>query len=107
MVADGHRSSRKDSFLAALLERSDTDDPVRIEFLAEVFARQAGAMETGSALDVGDEMRPAMVKTIRRWIDVMLESQAGKPAPIRCRVAGDDPPSRSAIRFRIAADVGP
>jgi hypothetical protein len=52
---------------------ADTDDPVRIEFLAGVFARH-GRDDDGQRADIAAETRTAMVTIIRRWIDVMLES---------------------------------
>jgi hypothetical protein len=73
-MQDAICASRKDSFLSALLERSDTDDPVRIEFLADLLARQGRRDEEEERLTIADETRTAMVRTIRHWIDVMLGS---------------------------------
>jgi hypothetical protein len=59
-------ASREDSFLTALLERAETDDPARIEFLADLLrwhGRPGGDEERS---DVGEEIRSAMVRTLQR-----------------------------------------
>ena len=107
-VQDAISSSRKDSFLAALLERSDTDDPVRIDFLAEVFARH-GRDDDGQRADIAAETRTAMVTTIRRWIDVMLESpQANRhqfAAVARATTRLPDPQFVSGLRRMLDRDL--
>ena len=67
-------ASREDSFLTALLQRTDTDDPVRIEFLADLLrwhGRPEGNEERSGA---GEETHSAMVATLKRWMNVLLES---------------------------------
>ncbi len=72
-VRDAISASRKESFLAALLGRSDTDDPVRVDFLAEIFAGH-GRDDDGQRANIPAETRATIMRTIRRWIDVMLQS---------------------------------
>jgi len=68
-------ASREDSFLVALLERAQTDDPVRIEFLADL-ARWQGRPGGGEERsDVGEDIRSAMVRALQRWMNTLLESQ--------------------------------
>jgi hypothetical protein len=67
-------ASRKDSFLTALLERADTDDPVRIEFLADLLAWHGRRDDEEQRVGIADETRAAMVRTIQRWIDAVLGS---------------------------------
>ena len=72
-LRDAIRASRKDSFLAALLERSDTDDPVRVDFLADLFALHGGDDEE-QRFDIVEDKRTVMIRTIQNWIDAMLRS---------------------------------
>jgi hypothetical protein len=68
-------ASREDSFLTALLERAETDDPARIEFLADLLRWHGRPEKAEDPSGVGDKMRSAMVKTLQRWMNVLLESQ--------------------------------
>jgi len=72
-VQDAIGASRKDSFLAALLERAEIDEPARIEFMADLLARH-GRRDEEEALNIGEETRPALLRLIQRWIDTMLAS---------------------------------
>ncbi len=101
-------SSRKDSFLAALLERSDTDDPVHIDFLAEVFARH-GRDDDEQRADIAAETRAAMVRTIQRWIDAMLQSPRANrhqfAAVARAAARLPDPQFVSGLRRMLGRDL--
>lgn len=68
-------ASREDSFLTALLKRADTDDPVRIEFLADLLRWHGRPGGDEERPDVGEEMRSAMVGTLQRWMNALLESK--------------------------------
>jgi hypothetical protein len=107
-VQDAISASRKDSFLAALLERSDTDDPVRIDFLAEVFARH-GRDDDEQRVNIAADTRTAMVRTIQRWIDAMLESpQANRhqfAAVARAAARIPDPQFVSGLRRMLDRDL--
>ncbi|UWU70562.1 NACHT domain-containing NTPase [Bradyrhizobium sp. NC92] len=70
-------ASRQDSFLTALLERAKTDDPVRIEFLAERLHYYYSHSSRGGdeeRPDIGQEIRSAMTTTLQRWMDTLLKA---------------------------------
>lgn len=68
-------ASREDSFLTALLERAQTDDPARIEFLADLLRWHGRPERAEEPSSVGDELRSAVAKTLQRWMNALLESQ--------------------------------
>jgi hypothetical protein len=68
-------ASREDSFLTALLERAQTDDPARIEFLADLLRWHGRPERAEEPSSVGDELRSAVTKTLQRWMNALLESQ--------------------------------
>ena len=63
-------ASREDSFLTALLERAETDDPARIEFLADLLHWHGRPEKAEEPSGVGDELRSAMIRTLQRWMNV-------------------------------------
>lgn len=68
-------ASREDSFLTAVLERAETDDPVRIEFFADLVRWHGRPGRDEERPDVGEDLRSAMVRTLQRWMNTLLESQ--------------------------------
>jgi hypothetical protein len=68
-------ASREDSFLTALLERADTDDPVRIEFLADLLRWHGRPEKAEEPSGVGDKLHSAMVGALQHWMTALLESQ--------------------------------
>lgn len=68
-------ASREDSFLTALLQRADTDDAVCIEFLADLLRWHGRPEKAEEPSGVGDELRSAMVRTLQRWMNALLESE--------------------------------
>jgi hypothetical protein len=107
-VQDAISASRKESFLTALLERANTDDPVRIDFLAEIFA-QHGRDDDRQRADIPAETRTTMVRTTQRWIDVLLKSpQANRHqfATVVCAAARlADPQFVSGLRQMLDRDL--
>jgi hypothetical protein len=69
------QASREDAFLAAVLERAQTDDPVRIEFLADLVRWHGRTGGSEERPDVGEDLRSGMVRTLQRWMNTLLESQ--------------------------------
>jgi hypothetical protein len=107
-VQDAISASRKESFLAALLERADTDDPARIDFLAEVFARH-GRDDNGRYGDIPAETRATLMRTIQRWIDVLLESPRANrhqfATVARAAARLPDPQSVAGLRRMLERDL--
>jgi hypothetical protein len=69
---DGIAHARRESFLAALLERADSDQPLRIAQMADFISwhqRQEEATPIAA-----DNFRPALVRVIGRWIETLLQS---------------------------------
>jgi hypothetical protein len=102
-------ASREDSFLTALLERAETDDPARIEFLADLLrwhGRPGGGEECS---DVGEDIRSAMVTTLRRWMNTLLESQQANrhhlAAVSRAMIRFPDPQFVPGLRQMLERDL--
>ena len=102
-------ASRENSFLAALLERAQTDDPVRIEFLADLVrwhGRPGGGEERS---DVGEDIRSAMVRTLQRWMNTLLESQEANrhhlAAVSRAMIRFPDPQLVPGLRQMLERDL--
>ena len=66
-------SARSDSFIPALLERADSSDPSRIEWLADLLAWHGRRDEAEGPLVINKEC-PALLAAIQRWIDTLLGS---------------------------------
>ncbi|QAU44189.1 hypothetical protein XH91_01670 [Bradyrhizobium guangzhouense] len=67
-------ASREDSFLTALLERAETDDPSHIEFMADLLRWHGRPEKAQEPSGVGHELRFAVVGTLQRWMNALLES---------------------------------
>lgn len=65
-------ASREDSFLTAVLERAETDDPARIEFLADLLGWH-GQPGDDVRSDVSEQTRSAMVRTLQYWKNILLQ----------------------------------
>jgi hypothetical protein len=72
-LRDAIGRTRTDSFLTALLDRAETDQLARIEMLADLLAWRLRP-EGDQPEIVAEECRPALVRTIGRWVDAMLNS---------------------------------
>ena len=67
------RASRQASLFRALMERSATDQPKRIQSIASLLAQHGGPDNRGP-LEIGPEDRDALVSMLLHWIEVMLTS---------------------------------
>jgi hypothetical protein len=67
------RATCNHSFLVALLERADTDQPVRIALMAGLFASHERHDEEERP-NISEEMRPALLLALQHWIGTMLAS---------------------------------
>ncbi len=107
-LSDAISASRRDSFVAALLERSDTGDPVRTDFLADLFARH-GRDDEEQRVDIAEDKRTAMIRTIQNWIDAMLRSAEANRhqfAPVaRAAARVPDPQFVPGLRDMLARDL--
>lgn len=70
---DAIANARMESFLAALLERADSDQPLRIALMADFIAWHQRQDEEATPV-AGDELRPSLVRVIARWIETLLRS---------------------------------
>jgi hypothetical protein len=102
-------ASRDDLFLTAVLERAETDDPVRIEFLADLVrwhGRPGGDEERSN---IQEDMRAAMVCTLQRWMNTLLESrQANRhhlAAVSRAMIRFPDPQFVPGLRQMLERDL--
>jgi len=102
-------ASRENSFLEAILERSQMDDPIRIEFLADLVrwhGRPGGGEERS---DVGEDIRAAMVRTLRRWMNTLLQSQQANrhhlAAVSRAMIRFPDPQFVPGLRQMLERDL--
>jgi hypothetical protein len=102
-------ASRDDLFLTAVLERAETDDPVRIEFLADLMrwhGRPGGDEERSN---IQENMRAAMVCTLQRWMNTLLESrQANRhhlAAVSRAMIRFPDPQFVPGLRQMLERDL--
>jgi hypothetical protein len=108
-IEDAICASRNESFLAALLDRSETDDPVRIEFLADLLARHGRHDDEVERTTIADETRTAIVRTIQRWIDAVLRSpQANRhqcAAVARAAARVPDPQFAAGLQHMVDRDL--
>lgn len=72
-VKDAITTSRLSSFIPALLQRADENQPHRIKLLAELLARHGKDTES-KPLPLDEETRQQVVATIDRWIDILQSS---------------------------------
>jgi hypothetical protein len=70
---DAIAHARRESFLAALLERADSDQPLRIALMADFIAWHQRQDEEATPI-ADDDFRPALVGVIGRWIGTLLQS---------------------------------
>lgn len=71
-LVDAVLASRPSSFIAALLERAETSAPHRIQLMADLLSRHDKRQDDGVMLS--GELRPALVKAVEQWINVVLTS---------------------------------
>jgi hypothetical protein len=102
-------ASREDLFLTAVLERAETDDPLRIEFLADLVrwhGRPGGDEERSN---IQEDIRAAMVRTLQRWMNTLLESrQANRhhlAAVSRAMIRFPDPQFVPGLRQMLERDL--
>ena len=70
---DGISNARREAFLAALLERADSDQPSRISLMADFISWHLRQDEEATPI-AGNDFRPALVRVIGHWIETLLQS---------------------------------
>lgn len=73
-LKDAITSSRETSFLAALLERANTDNPHRIELMADLVSRH-GKKDEKKRFKVSEDIEKQLVAMLEHWVEIMLSSQ--------------------------------
>lgn len=102
-------ASREDLFLTAVLERAETDDPVRIAFFADLLAWHGRPGGDKERAEVEQDMRSTMVRTLLRWMNTLLESQQAKrhhlAAVSRALIRFPDPQFVTGLRQMLERDL--
>jgi NACHT conflict system protein len=102
-------ASREDLFLTAVLERAGTDNPVRIEFFADLVRWHGRPGGDEERPNVGQDIRSAMVRTLQRWMNTLLESQQANrhhPAAVsRAMIRFPDPQFVPRLREMLERDL--
>ena len=103
------RASREDLFLTAILKRAETDDPVCIEFFADLVRWHGRPGGDEERPDVGQDMRSAMVRTLQRWMNTLLEPQQANrhhlAAVSRAMIRFPDPQFVPGLRKMLERDL--
>jgi hypothetical protein len=66
-------ATRLSSFIPALLERAQSEDPRKIALLADLVARR-GPLDEGERLDAPLPVRETLVQLVLRWMPILLHS---------------------------------
>lgn len=72
-LKDAITCSREPSFLTALLERANTDNPHHIELMADLLARHEKEHEKGK-LQLSTDIEKQLIAALEHWVNIMLTS---------------------------------